>query len=146
MDSTTVVREFVAKVDVGDNTANLIEKAGVGVSALLEKLVDKIGIAADAIFPWYVKQQVIAGWCHLVFYAFALIVGFFIMKISYNKNLMDKAGDPTKHGWLWEFGFYSAAIAMILLFIYFSDSVSMIINPEYHAMKSIVSDLAKIRP
>jgi predicted membrane channel-forming protein YqfA (hemolysin III family) len=113
-----------ASIDIGDNQTQL-----------LGKLAAQIGTTADKIFPWYVKQQVFEGWLHLLT-AVTLLV-FFAILIRINFRKADFGGDGNRHAVV-------LFISSVALFISLSNFVTQIVNPNYHALQAITSDMAKL--
>ena len=58
-----------------------IEVAVEKIASFLEKIAVKIGVAADTVWPWIVKQQVIEGASVLI----ALVICAALSVLSYNK-------------------------------------------------------------
>lgn len=67
-----------ASIDIGDN-----------ITSLIEKLAQKMGTAADQVFPWYVKQQIIEGYLWGFLSSGFLILGISMFLACWNKADFD---------------------------------------------------------
>ncbi len=121
-----------ASIDVGKN-----------ITGLIEKLAHQIGITADKVFPWYVKQQVIEGWSFIIISSLLNII--FAITFIYNyKNIRKK--DDDKYIMMSIFiGLILTATISITSFD-FNVHLNQIFNPEYGAMKAMISDFSKLIP
>lgn len=111
-------------IDIGPNVKNSIEQ-----------LATQIGITADKVFPWYMKQCIIEGYVNL-FISLIPIIIILILIIIYHKNF-DKLEKSTKETIIIDIIFLSV-ISAVLIGFGFTHNVSKIINPEYHAIHKIL--------
>ena len=124
-------KEIVLNADIGNNLTQLLEKLG-----------QQIGIAADKIFPWYVQQQIIEGWTQLCLNVGICLISIFIIIYCLPKTDFD---EPDKYGILSIVGGFLFFVAFLVLCANLSMYITQIINPNYHAMHTLISDLSKLR-
>ena len=127
-----------AKIDVGDN-----------ITVLLEKLAAQIGTTADKVFPWYVKQQVLEGHIWMSLSLSALFLGAILAIASWGKADFDGPGNRyfMLAGFgvvLFVFGFIFSVFGFIFSVFGAQGAITQIINPNYYALKSMTSDMAKL--
>lgn len=116
-----------AKVDVGNN-----------LTSLIEKLATQIGVTADKVFPWYVKQQVIEGFVFVGVTISLLILFGAVFFYSFKKADFENGNRyiVTTIG--------GAIFFLITLFVTafcFGDAVAQIMNPEYAATHQLLQDI-----
>jgi len=122
-----------ASIDIGNN-----------LTVLLEKLATQIGVTADKIFPWYVKQAIVEGWIFIVFWLIGTILSVVLLVISF-KRVKFTNGDPNK----WFAGCLTGGILAFIYLIALMASISFIsglINPEYAAMTRLIKQLSQLKP
>ena len=122
-----------ASVDIGQN-----------LTGLVTKLAEQIGVTADKVFPWYVKQQVIEGWCMILIPAvvFLACLFTFIVGVRLSRHTKtDDVGTPLKI-----IGGVCCVCAFFMSVASFSDAISRIKNPEYHATKAFLADVGNLVP
>lgn len=121
-----------ASIDVGEN-----------ITQLVEGLARQIGTTADMVFPWYVRQQVIEGY---VFFTIISIIG--LIALSVFLRSMRKAdfstGDWNTHNYVLGTSGGVLVIWFIVLSGESANSLSKIINPNYHALQAMIADMAKL--
>lgn len=124
-----------AAIDVGPN-----------LTELLQQLATQIGVTADKVFPWYIKQQVIDGWTTGAALLMALfIAAAFTLLLKKHTSAEDRVYGSGLYPITTCFIFITFII--LLVGMYSAPSVATkIMNPEYHATQALVSDLAKLRP
>lgn len=115
---------------------NISLDTGENITRLLEKLAQTIGTTVDKVFPWYVKQQIIEGWCYLGGCFLSLMVGITLLLIA--KKVHSEDGDEIPYLIV---GALITVVGFIALVIGGATFMSQIINPEYHAMKEIIRQL-----
>lgn len=120
-----------AKIDVGDN-----------ITVLLEKLAAQIGTTADKVFPWYVKQQVLEGYIWMSLSLSALFLGAILAIASWGKADFDGPGN--RYSMLAGFGVVLFVFGFIFSVFGAQGAITQIINPNYYALKSMTSDMAKL--
>lgn len=119
-----------ASVDVGDNIINLIRQ-----------LAEQIGTTTDKVFPWYVKQQVIEGWAFFVTCGLSFVVGVILVALTWKKCdwVYSKGLIP-----FCIIGIIFSLVALVISFLLGGDFAAKILNPEFYALKSMVSDMSKL--
>lgn len=120
-----------AKIDVGNN-----------ITALLEKLAAQIGTTADKVFPWYVKQQVLEGYIWMSLSLSALFLGAILAITSWKKA--DFNGSGNRHSMLAWFGVILFVFGLVFSVFGAKGAITQIVNPNYYALKSMTSDMAKL--
>lgn len=102
-------------------------------------LVNKLEGPAKHTYEVYVKQYRVTGWSHIVGTLLALL--FAIILISININPATREGTPGKN-------IIPLIVGIIFLIIFivgaidaFDVSISMALNPEYHAIEKIVESV-----
>lgn len=128
-----------ATVDVGPNTKELLEKGGETVVKMIEELSKSLGMTGEKIFPYYVKQVYVSGVAKLITYTAFEVVCLLLAFAIYLYAVNHKK----------ETGF---AIAIFIIFVlglilgvfFIPDWVTMVQNPEYHAIQEIMTDAGKI--
>lgn len=107
----------------------IVNKAFEYVDAVAQKL----GVDADYVYPLLVKQQIVSGVTGLVIGLIFMIASYFLLKKSI-PILIDDDLDF--------FGFVGSAVgiaAAVIGVIIFFDNIGPLINPEYYAIKEIMS-------
>jgi formate-dependent nitrite reductase membrane component NrfD len=131
MTNTKVIEANVnASIDVGKN-----------ITSMLEKIADKIGTTVDKIFPWYVKQEYISAIMSLFEIILAIVIGSIMLKMCYKKASF-KNHDINIYFTI--IGFVLLIVGILCLIFGLSGIVTGIMNPEYHALQSLVSDMSKL--
>lgn len=119
-----------ASVDIGDN-----------ITHLLGKLADKIGTTADQVYPWYVTQQALEGYGHLLafFLVFVIAIPIFLFTV--------KKADPIRENKELFMAVISGVIAGIASLIFITNLTSIItdiFNPNLGAFKSLTRDMSRL--
>ena len=120
---------------------NVTLDIGKNSQELLEKLASSLGTSVDKIYPYYVKQSVIEGWPVMIV---CVVVGlvFSICQALLIKRAIKKS--PEYDGEV-HIGFTLMGGLVCLLAIFgFTNSLSKIWNPEYHAIHNIIEDASKL--
>jgi hypothetical protein len=121
--------------------ANVTVDVGQNITELIGKLAAQIGTTADKVFPWYVNQSVLEGWGTLAVLATVLVLAVTLVCFGLIKQDLD---DPDWRIFLAVFGGVALFFWIIIACSSIPDSVTKIANPEYHAMKMLVSDISKL--
>lgn len=122
------------------------------VAGLLEKMAGKIGVAADKVWPWLVKQQYIEGATSVV--TFGVL---FVLSVFCAKKFAVWMGESTVRGRdedfsvhdekenrimlyrvVWGVGGAVAVIATIAAFFQGVTALQQLINPEYFALMDLL--------
>lgn len=122
-----------ASLDVGDN-----------ITKLVRQLAAQIGTTTDKVFPWYVKQQVIEGWCWIGCSVFGMVVGFCISLAGLKIWDHGPKADNELSGAAIAIGIVIFATALLFLIFGMTGSLTQINNPEYYAIKSMTGDMARL--
>ncbi|NMF00040.1 hypothetical protein [Aneurinibacillus aneurinilyticus] len=108
----------------------IVNKAFEYVDAVAQKL----GVAADYVYQLLVKQQIISAVPGLVIGLIFMIASYFLLKKSIPLLIDDD---------LDFFGFMSSVLGITVCavtgVIIFFDNIGPLINPEYYAIKEIMS-------
>lgn len=122
---------------VTTETINLVsDKIALAFNAISEK----IGVAADKIWPYLVKQQAIIGYSHIIIVLILLAV--IITNIHYIRKFSKIEENQLEDEGLL-FAWKLISIIGIIFFIVFApldltDTIGRIFNPEYYAIKEIL--------
>jgi len=135
---------------------NVSADIGQNLTGLVTKLAEQIGVTADKVFPWYVKQQVIEGWCMVLIPAAFILVG--IIALIPGLIMLCKE-DPLKstRGYAeYPVNVVGTIISISAGFILLcsivvvsaslSTAISQIKNPEYFATKCFLRDVSNLVP
>jgi hypothetical protein len=120
-----------ASIDIGDN-----------ITKLIEKLASQIGTTTDKVFPWYVKQQVIEGWCWIGCSGFVFLAGLIVALCCIRPSLHEK--DNESYVVAVVIGGILSATGLAFLLFGMGGALTQIINPEYYALKSMTGDMARL--
>jgi len=122
-----------ASIDIGGNTTKLIDR-----------LAAQIGTTTDKVFPWYVKQQVIEGWCWIGCSVFGAAVGICVCLFAIKKWDNGKNADNELNAIALTIGVIILLIALVFLIFGTSGAVTQITNPQYYALKAMTGDMARL--
>ena len=118
-----------ATVDIGNN-----------LTALVERLAAQIGTTADQVFPWYVQQQLIVGWTHLIMLALGWVAGLTLIACFYRK-----ANGHTGEGMA---PVIAGTILCILTLMFTigesSSALGQVLNPQFGAMHALAFDIGRM--
>lgn len=112
--------------------------------SLLQELASQIGTTVDFIWPILVRQAYIEGIVGIILYIF-LAVGIFvyvkimIVKVWHNIDTSDWYEDEKKAGII-ILG-VMLAVLFIIAILTFSFTISSLVNPEYHAIRTILDSV-----
>jgi hypothetical protein len=131
------------------------------INSVIDKLAEKLGVATNAIYPYLIKQAIVNGIVDVVLCALAVLftIGFIygIKKVYFDK--FDKNDEDEN-----ALSFYDAqlnsshretivTITIVLalieiglifgFFIWASDAITALINPQYYALRDLLSMLKK---
>jgi len=134
-DSTNITK---IAVDMGDN-----------FTKLFQQLANQIGTTVDKIFPWFVKQQIIEGWCGLTITTLILIVGFLLLIFNFRKRNFEESRTSyipiNFNSCLVIIGWIMFGIGFLAFSIGSTYWIGKIINPEYAAVQDLIQQLSKIK-
>lgn len=116
-----------ASVDVGKN-----------VKELLEKLAAQLGVTIDKVWPWLVKQQIISGWSRIIIWMIFTAIFSVSLKIFARK---EKQTDDYFFAMVVDATLLICCVAIGLLGG--STAIAQILNPEYAALKDLMSMVGK---
>jgi hypothetical protein len=122
-----------------------MEKEITLVLSYLDKIGEKLGIGANMLWPYLMKQQIIEAYMNVAVIVLLAAIGLFTWK-RYSVN-------PQRHAEKWVDGMYFYTITMIasgilgfvatLHFIF--HGVFQLVNTEYVAFKVLVDLLGKVK-
>ena len=130
-----------------------IEVAVEKIASFLEKIAVKIGVAADTVWPWIVKQQVIEGASVLI----ALVICAALSVLSYNKFAKYAFMDTVRKNdedWdthrnrkskaeafsiVWMVFGGCVAFGLVVALLSSFTGIQQLINPEYFALMDLIS-------
>lgn len=127
---------------------------GERLAGLLEKFAQQIGTTADKVFPWFVKQQYMEGCMYLAAHAAAVVLlfsaalwGFITMLKEEKKRKLNPGEDTGDREIAGNIAFCFCGFLFVCVlgaFCYYVPSyLTKILNPEYHAVKAILSGLGR---
>lgn len=122
------------------NTVKILESFGNKMDNYLSVIASKLGVATDHFYPIFVKQQMVEGCCNIVILIIAIIGSICLFKIgihAYNRNQNEWDGNKIP---IVMAVFLSILIILSVLFSG-ADFVGRIVNPEYYAIQSILSNV-----
>ena len=112
---------------------------GKNITGLIQQLANQIGVTADKVFPWYVKQSMIEGYWFFGISILIALIGLSILICGITRKEKDDAKS------------IMTAISCMLIFLVIfvnclggADALGKIINPEYYAMKEIIYHIGKM--
>lgn len=124
---------FAQQDSISANLKYVGDKIETAVTALAEKM----GVAADYVYPLVVRQQVITGHTvvgsAIIMLALALCLSW--LSVTSMKRFINSGGDPI----LQVFGLVFSAGLCIAAMIMIPNALLWINNPEYYAIKEILS-------
>ncbi len=123
--------------------ATLSVDMGEKTFKILEKLAEQIGITVDKVFPWFIKQSVIDGYCFFTLIALAFILG--VDLILYNQNKATYEPEFNSNAVYATIGFIILGISILILFVGSSWAISSIINPECQALQEITKMIRTLK-
>lgn len=119
------------------NTKEVVEQFGAKLDSYIQVLAEKLGVAAEYVYPLFVKQQVIEG----IWFFSALFFFFAISSFAIYYGMKEGAKQKWKDGpYLISLvpGIIIFALCLIGMAMGGSESLTKIINPEYAAIKELV--------
>lgn len=129
-----------ASIDLGKNTTELLTKLGDNASILVSKLATQMGITVDKIFPYYTKHAFYASIAAVISGLIMVALGFWFCKFVYDRTGEGEEGKAIALTVLC----ICEVIGIVIYGCLLPGFISGIINPEYIAIHSIMSDLAEI--
>jgi hypothetical protein len=113
------------------------------VMNFIEELSLKLGVASEYIFEVLVTQQIINGILWLVF-APTITAALIYLTYLLHKKYKQADWENEDH---WMFGMittgFCAIVGIVVTFISIPVSINQLINPEYYAIKEILSVFQK---
>lgn len=120
-----------------NNTKEVIEQFGTKLDSYIQVLAEKLGVAAEYVYPLFVKQQVIEGIWFFSAVAFFIFVGVIMFVLGFKKGKKVDWKDGLYYALLIPGGLIIFATLMVLS-AGGSKNLTKIINPEYAAIKEII--------
>jgi len=102
----------------------------------LNKLEDKLGVAADKIWPWFIKEVYIEAILSTIILVLISAISFFYFK-DVLKHWNSIARNGNEHPWV--VGGVTIGISLIVLLLAFLCTAPQIFNPEYHAFTNLIA-------
>jgi len=133
---------------VPPTTTQLVDKFGNRIDELLTTLASKAGVAVDHFYPIFVFQQRIVGITDFSIMIVLLISVIFLLRFGCNNAIIYKSADSysrtsnnaeIKMMFGYTAGCMLGAVFIIFTLTQFSDTVGQIVNPEFYAIKNLVS-------
>jgi uncharacterized protein YqhQ len=126
------------------------EKAFDKVTAYIDALAQKLGVAAEHVYITLIRQQYVEGITSIIACLFAIGVTFYIAKKT--TELTKNKREAAKEKWITSMSEDLAPVAVAVTWVLFfislivtmfviPGSVSQLINPEYYAIKEILNSL-----
>lgn len=122
--------EVSASIDIGQN-----------LTTLLEKLSAQVGTTADEIFPWYVQQQIIEGYLWMGVSLSVFFLGVVLIMATKKKADFDNGNLSAVFLCI---GVVLGIFGFTLAVLGAKGAISQILNPNYWALKSMTSDMARL--
>lgn len=133
-----------ATLDVGNNTKELLQQGGSAVTKIIEQLAKSLGMTVEKIFPYYVKQAYLNGLMSMLvwsgFEIVCLILTGILLKLSfvYKEKEVKNASDNCDFLAVVVFVFFG--VGFIFGVFYLSDWITLMKNPEYTAIHTLIKD------
>jgi predicted Co/Zn/Cd cation transporter (cation efflux family) len=125
--------------------AKLSVDVGANISSILAQLAAQIGVTADKVFPWYVKQQVISAGGTLAVHGLIMVLCLWAFFTAFRNPFMgDRNENPSNAGLVMIVAVVISAINLFILCFTFPDILAKLLNPEHAAVSQILRDLRAI--
>lgn len=118
------------------NELQVIEKYGDKAINALQSLADKAGQSVDHFYPIFVKQQMIEGSINLSMITFLIVFGMVVL--LRNKDVWTD-NEVSFKCLVTILGAFSFCIGALLMLLAGANIISQIINPEFAAVKQIMT-------
>lgn len=117
----------------------LIREFGSKLDSYIQILAEKLGVAAEYVYPLFVKQQVIEGWVYLLSLIFIIVLTIISSVATYEFNKKDNwdISSPS-HCLSILFTVFLLIVSSIGLLITPSEIATKLFNTEYAAIKEII--------
>ena len=136
-----------ATVDLGKNTKELLEQGGTAVTKIMEGLAKSLGMTVEKIFPYYVKQTYIEGTTSIIVWGgFEVSCLSFAVILLILSSMYGKKGDDDFKSACGAFSaivFVIFGLGLIIGTIHLPHWITMVKNPEYVAIQSMIQDASK---
>lgn len=104
----------------------------------MDAVAAKLGSASSALWPILVRQSIVSGWIDLCIGCGALsYVVWLLYHLPKVKELWES--DDDSHNGFAFFGVALAVVMFIVLGIYIPAAIQQLLNPEYYALKYLVT-------
>lgn len=112
----------------------------------LDKLGEKLGVAADKIWPWFIKQVYVEAAVSTVAFLIVCAITYFFFKFLFKHWAPDRDSKiysitRSNHESAYFFMGALLSIPITLLFFYFIYDVPKIFNIEYHALVNLINHI-----
>ena len=106
----------------------------------LDKLGEKIGVAGQHIWPWFLKQQYIDAFASLVLLLFTITTFLFLWYSKIKKINWDDVNEENKNFHIIILTILNSFL-LLIAFITFLNAFPDIFNPEYHALLDLFDEI-----
>lgn len=120
--------------------ANVTLDVGSNITDLITKLATQVGVTADKVFPWYVKEAQIEGY---TFVAMITVCSILFSLMFFIGIMKDKFTGETPYAFASLFGGLGLFVCVTLFSMGLSSAINKIYNPEKAAMSNLIYDLSK---
>lgn len=136
---------------------NVSADVGQNLTGLVQKLAEQIGVTADKVFPWYIKQSGIEGRGFFVSCGLALAVALLLLVPGLILTIRGDPSSATRHYNYIHTPVVIGVLASILGAIFLLIGViaailespaayAKIKNPEYYATRAFLQDVGNLIP
>jgi hypothetical protein len=115
------------------------------INSVINNLAEKLGVAADKVYPMLVKQSYISGIADIIWIIVSIVIisifGRLLFK-SIKNPITDKWNDWTG----WQIGKTIITICILLIFVIvfsvcLNDGINALGNPEWYAIQNIINQI-----
>lgn len=122
------------KVDLGDNTTQLIEQ-----------LATQLNMTVDRVFPYYVKMVQVNALAGFVIWICFFVLVAIVLKIHWKQGWEDGGGSDFTPSIILCFASVAACLFLFLGVLFEgSSTISHLLAPEPYAIKALVADAGKL--
>lgn len=121
--------------------ANLSLDVGPNITNLIQQLASQIGVTAEKVFPWYIKEAVIDGYSALAICVLLFVISLILLVIGLVK---DKFTGETWGCIPSAIGIFGLVIWLVVLCSSLQFTMNAIYNPEKIAMTRMIGDISRL--
>jgi hypothetical protein len=122
--------------------ANVTIDVGNNISNMLTQLANKLGMTAETVFPWYVKQAYLEGVGTLC--VFAVILLFCVISFGVSVYATRKHIDESVSTGASFVGIILMCVFIMIGSLEIPNAVCKIYNPEKAALTEIIQDVSRL--